>query len=356
MKGPAFDLARTLLAVLFIAGLIVGSLWILYPFLPALVWATLLVVSTWNLMLAAQRKLWGRRGLAVFVMTSVLVLVVIVPLALAVLTIARNTDQLAQKAQEIQEWSVPEPPDWVARVPVVGAKVARKWHEFAGLAPEDQRARIDPFSDDIKHWILEKAGSLALFFLHLALTVVIAAVLYLKGDEAAGGVRAFARRLAGSRGERMTTLAAQAIRAVALGVIVTAVIEAVLAGIGFAFAGVPLAPLLTALIFVLAIAQIGPGPVLILAFGWLYWKHEAALLPVAFFAWSLVIIAIDHLLRPILIKRGADLPLPLIFAGVVGGLIAFGAIGLFVGPVVLAVAYTLLVGWVGEGNEEKDSV
>ncbi|HTP62815.1 MAG TPA: AI-2E family transporter YdiK [Burkholderiales bacterium] len=356
MKGPAFELVRTMLAVLFFAGLILCSLWILYPFLPALIWAALLVVSTWNLMLTAQQKLWGRRSLAVVLMTSVVVLVVIVPLALAILTIARNSDQLARKAQEIQQWSVPEPPDWVARVPVVGDKVARKWHEFAGLAPEDLRARIDPFSDDIKNWILEKAGSLALFFLHLALTVVIAAVLYLKGDVAADGVRAFSRRLAGRRGERMTLLAAQAIRAVALGVIVTAVIEAILAGIGFAFAGVPAAPLLTALVFVLAIAQIGPAPVLLLVFGWLYWKHESALVPVAFFVWSLLIVAIDHLLRPILIKRGADLPLPLIFAGVVGGLIAFGAIGLFVGPVVLAVAYTLLVGWVSEGYDAKDGV
>jgi predicted PurR-regulated permease PerM len=113
-----------------------------------------------------------------------------------------------------------------------------------------------------------------------------------------------------------------------------------------------MAPLLTALLFVLAIAQIGPAPILILAFGWLYWKHDSAMVPIAFFAWSLVIIAIDNVLRPILIKRGADLPLAVIFAGVVGGLIAFGLIGLFIGPVVLAVAYTLLSGWIAEEYAE----
>jgi predicted PurR-regulated permease PerM len=352
MNVSGFDLTRIMLSVLFIAGMILVSLWVLSPFLPALVWATLLVVSTWKLMRAAQERLWGRRGLAVVLMTGALLLVVIVPLALAILTIARNTEQLAQKAQEIEAWSVPEPPAWVARVPLVGVKLARKWHEYATLAPEDLRAQIDPYSDDIKNWILAKAGGLALFFLHLALTVIIAAALYAKGEAAADGVRAFARRLAGERGDRMTTLAAQAIRAVALGVIVTAVLEAVLGGIGFLVAGVPLAALLTALIFVLAVAQIGPAPVLILAFGWLYWKNESAMVPIAFFAWSLVIIGIDNVLRPILIKRGADLPLPVIFAGVVGGLIAFGLIGLFVGPVVLAVAYTLLTGWIAEEYAE----
>jgi len=352
MNASGFDITRIMLAVLFIAGMIFASVWILSPFLPALIWATLLVVSTWKLMLAAQKKLWGRRDLTVVVVTGVLLLVVIVPVTLGILAIARNTDQLAQRAQEIQEWSVPEPPAWVARVPFVGPKVARKWHEYAVLAPEELRAQIDPYSDEIKTWILDKAGGLALVFLHLGLTVIIAAVLYAKGEVAAEGVRAFARRLAGERGDTMTALAAQAIRAVALGVIVTAFLEALLGCIGFVVAGIPMAPLLTALLFVLAVAQIGPAPILIVAFGWLYWKHDSAMVPIAFFAWSLVIIAIDNVLRPILIKRGADLPLPLIFAGVVGGLIAFGLIGLFVGPVVLAVAYTLLSGWIAEEYAE----
>jgi len=160
-------------------------------------------------------------------------------------------------------------------------------------------------------------------------------------------VRAFARRLAGERGEHLTHLAGQAIRAVALGVIVTAFAQAVLAGIGLYAAGVPFAGFLTALAFVLAVAQVGAGPILILAIGWLYWK-ESTWIATAFLVWSLLVMTVDNVLRPILIQRGANLPLLLIFAGVVGGLLAFGAIGLFVGPVILAIAYTLLVGWVQE--------
>jgi len=168
-------------------------------------------------------------------------------------------------------------------------------------------------------------------------------------------VRAFTRRLVGPRGERLTSLAAQAIRAVALGVIVTALVEALLSGIGFVAAGVPFAALLTALIFVLAVAQIGPSPVLILVIMWLYWQGDSAVVATAFLVWSLVIAGVDHLLRPILIKRGADLPLILIFAGVVGGLIAFGAMGLFIGPVVLAVGYTLLMGWIKQDPADSES-
>src|SRR5689334_2541507 len=119
----SFDLVRTMLAVLFIAGLLVASVWILYPFLPALIWATLLVVATWPLMLTVQRRLGGRRSLAAMVMTGVLLLVVILPIALAVTTLMENADRMVVRAQALKEWSVPEPPAWVERVPIVGSRV-----------------------------------------------------------------------------------------------------------------------------------------------------------------------------------------------------------------------------------------
>ena len=140
-------------------------------------------------------------------------------------------------------------------------------------------------------------------------------------------------------------LAGQAIRAVALGIIVTALAQSALAGIGLAVAGVPYAAVLTALAFLLCIAQIGPGLVLIPAIAWLYWK-DATVAATLLLIWSVGVILLDNFLRPILIRRGADLPLLLIMAGVIGGLFAFGVLGLFVGPVVLAVTYTLLNAWI----------
>jgi len=350
---PRNDLTRTTLAVGFTGGLIIAAFWIMQPFIAAFIWATMIVVSTWPLMRAAQRLLWGRRGLAVIVMTSALLLVVIVPLALAVLTLAEHAGDVGEWLKTFARASVPPPPGWVEGLPLIGPKLAAEWQAIATLGTEDLRASVAPYARDAARWILGKAGTLAAFFLHLLLTVIIAVMLYYKGEEAAAGVRAFARRLAGPRGEQAVTLAGQAIRAVALGVVVTAVVQAVLGGIGLAVAGVPLASFLTALMFVLAIAQIGAGPVLVLAVAWLYWSGS----PVwgtAMLVWTLIVGSLDNIMRPLLIKRGADLPLVLIFAGVIGGLLAFGLVGLFVGPVVLAVAYTQLAAWVSEGAGERE--
>jgi predicted PurR-regulated permease PerM len=353
-KIPSFrELPHILLAVLFIALTIIASLWILQPFLPALIWSTLVVVSTWPLLLAAQKRLWGKRGLAVIVMTSALLLVAIVPLALAALTIIEYADDVGEKLKTFAQASVPAPPGWVEGLPLIGRKLAADWQAIAALSPDEVHARVAPYAKDAARWILSKAGSLAMFFIHLLLTLIISALLYYKGEAAANGLRAFARRLAGTRGEQSVTLAGQAVRAVALGVVVTAVVQALLGGVGLAVAGVPLAGFLTALMFVLAVAQIGAGPVLLLSVVWLYWTGETTTATV-FLVWSLFVGTIDNVVRPFLIKSGADLPLVLIFAGVIGGLLAFGVVGLFVGPVVLAVAYTELTAWVSEGDAEHE--
>ncbi len=142
-------------------------------------------------------------------------------------------------------------------------------------------------------------------------------------------------------------LAGQAIRAVALGVVVTALAQTVLAGLGLAVAGIPFAGLLTGVILLFCIAQIGPLPVLVPAVIWLFWSDQTGW-GTALLIWTVGVGTMDNVLRPFLIRRGADLPMLLIFSGVIGGLIAFGIVGLFVGPVVLAVTYTLLKDWVGE--------
>ena len=354
MNVPSLsELPRILLGVLFIFIAIAASLWILKPFLPALIWATLLVVATWPLMLAAQKRLWGKRGLAVLVMTAALLLVVIVPLALAVLTIIEHAGDVGAWLKTLVQAKMPAPPGWVEQVPFIGPKLAAEWRATAALGTDQLHAQVVPYAKDAARWIVGKAGTLAAFFLHLLLTVIISAMLYYKGEIAAEGVRAFARRLARSRGEQSVTLAGQAIRAVALGVVVTAVVQAALGGIGLAVAGVPLAAFLTALMFVLAVAQIGAGPVLVLVVIWLYWSGNPTW-GTAMLVWTVIVGSLDNILRPLLIKRGADLPLVLIFAGVIGGLLAFGIVGLFVGPVVLAVTYTQLAAWVRVGAGESE--
>jgi predicted PurR-regulated permease PerM len=155
--------------------------------------------------------------------------------------------------------------------------------------------------------------------------------------------------VAGDRGVNAVVLAGQSIRGIAMGVVLTAVGQSVLAGIGLAIAGVPFAGVLTVVALVLCIAQVGPILVLLPAILWLYGSGQAGW-GTFLLVWTLPLITLDNVIRPILIKKGADLPLLLIFAGVIGGLVSFGLIGIFVGPVVLAVANTLLDAWIDSGD------
>lgn len=349
MTNIRHDLARETLAVLFILGLLAASFWILRPFMLALIWATMIVVPTWPLLQRVQGGLWQQRWLAVMVMTIALLLVFIIPFSFALGTIVRNADQITDWTQSLKDVKIPEPPGWVQKLPLVGHKAESAWHELAVMAPEELRDKVVPLARQMIGKILTQVGSFGMLMVQFLLTVIIAAVLFANGETAAAGLRRFFRRLGGSRGDVLIDVAGQAIRAVALGVVVTAIIQAALAGIGLAAAGVPFVGILTALIFVFSVMQIGPAPVLICAVAWVYWEGNAVWATGLLF-WSIFVALIDNVLRPLLIKKNADLPLLLIFAGVIGGLVSFGVIGIFVGPMILAVGYRLVEAWVREGG------
>jgi predicted PurR-regulated permease PerM len=340
------DLARTVLAVALIAVLIGASLWMLAPFLLPIVWAAMIVVATWPLMRTVEAAL-RRRFLAVTVMTGAMLLVLIVPLLLAIQALVGNMDTITSWLHWLVTRDIPEPPAWVRNLPLVGGTVADRWTSVAGAGKEQLALALAPYSADAAKWIASAAGSVGLMTIQFVLTVIVAAIMYARGEAAAALVIQFGRRLAGDRGESVVRLAGQAIRGVALGVVVTALAQTLLAGIGLAFAGVPFAGLLTALILLLCIAQVGPVIVLVPAVVWLFW-NDATGWGTALLVWTVLVGMLDNVLRPILIRKGADLPLLLIFTGVIGGLIAFGILGLFVGPVVFAVTYTLLKEWISE--------
>jgi predicted PurR-regulated permease PerM len=344
MTKPMPDLTRTVLAVFFLVALIGGSFWILRPFLLAFIWATMIVVSTWPLMLRVEARL-KRRGLAVAVMTVVLLLIFVVPLSLAVGTIVENADEISGWARSVPDMKLPPPPELVYQIPFVGTKIATTWAEWAAAGVPALISHLAPYARQTIQWLLGEVGGLGLMAVQFLLTVVISAIMYASGEKVAAAARRFGRRLAGDRGEDVVTLAGQAIRGVALGVVVTALVQSIFAGIGLAVAGIPFAAILTAIAFLLCIAQIGPILVMAPAVGWLYWQGSAGW-GTALLVWTVFVGLMDNFIRPMLIKMGADLPLLLIFAGVIGGLLSFGIIGLFVGPVVLAVTYTLYEAWV----------
>ncbi|HXV10934.1 MAG TPA: AI-2E family transporter YdiK [Burkholderiales bacterium] len=349
---PSRDLARITLAVLVIGLMIVACLWILQPFLGATIWATMIVVATWPMMLGVQARLGGRRWAAVTVMTVVMLLVLVVPIVVAVATIVDHADELVAWAKAVAASGIPTPPQWVQQVPLVGEKIAKEWQLLAATPAADLVARATPYARQAVQWFAARAGGFGLMMLQFLLIVIITAILYSMGETAVRGVRRFARRLADERGESSVVLAGQAIRAVALGVVVTAVVQSTFAGIGLAVAGIPYATVLTAIIFILCIAQLGPILILAPAVGWLYWTGDPVWGTVLL-VWTVIVGSMDNVLRPILIKRGADLPLLLIFVGVIGGLISMGIIGLFVGPTVLAVTYRLLESWISDIDQPR---
>jgi predicted PurR-regulated permease PerM len=351
MDAPRPDLLRHVLSVVVIGLLIAGTLWTLLPFVGALVWATLLVVATWPLMRSLEQRLGGRRGWAVAVMTLGLVALVALPLGLAIATLVQHVGEIVEAVRALTQLRPDRIPEWLAQVPVAGPKLVEAWARLveAGLEPLLKSAA--PYAGRAATALAGQLGTLGTLGLQLLLMVVMAALLYAQGEAAATMMLRLGSRLGGERGEAAVMLAGGAIRGVALGVGVTAIVQSVLGGLGLALAGVPFAGPLTALMLVLCIAQIGPVPVLLVACGWLWWTGATGW-ALALLVWSAVVGTLDNVLRPALIRRGADLPLLLIFAGVIGGLIGFGLVGIFAGPVLLAVTYTLLKAWLAETTAE----
>lgn len=345
------DITRITLGVLFIGVLMAAGLWIMRPFLLPLIWATMIVVATWPILLRLQAWLGGRRSLAVAVMTLALLLVIITPLALAIRTILEHADQIVGWTKGLATYSLPPPPDWIGKLPLGGPKLQEAWQDVTVVGPGGLRARLAPHTAVIVKWFASQAGSLGMMFLQFLLTVVIAAILYSGGETTARAVRRFARRLAGQQGEDAAVLAARTIRGVALGIVLTALIQSALAGIGFIVVGVPGPIFLAAVLFILALAQLPPFLVMAPAVVWMYWKGDP-LWGTVLLVWTIVVGSIDNIIRPLLIRKGIDLPLLLIFTGVIGGLVAFGIIGLFIGPVVLVVIYQLVAAWVGDEQPE----
>lgn len=345
MQAPRSDIARITLAVLFIGGLILAAFWVLRPFIAATIWATMIVVSTWPVMRWFEHRLWGRRGLAVTAMTVLLLALFVTPLTLAIFTIIDHADDIIVQAGILSGYEIPPPPAWVVDLPMVGDKLRQFWEQASATGARGLVGRLAPYADDIVKWFVAQAGGIGFVIVQFLLTVILSALMYAGGEAATRVLRKFAVRLAGPQGDGVVTLGGQAIRGVALGVGVTAVVQSGLGGIGLAIAGVPFAGLFTAVMLMLCIAQVGPALVLFPAVAWMYWKGDSGW-ATFLLVWSLVVVTMDNFLRPWLIQKGADLPLLLIFAGVIGGLLAFGLVGIFVGPVVLAVAYTLLGDWI----------
>jgi len=350
---PSGDITRVVLMVLFIVMLLTGSFLTLLPFLGGLIWAATVVIATWPLLLRVRAKTGKRPWVAVLVMTSVVLLAVILPFGFAVSTLLDVAHRGPEVLGDFLTRGLGPPPEWLGRMPVVGGQLIAKWQALAASGRDGLVEAVQPYLLDAAHWAVSITGGIGAVTVQILLTIILVAILYSQGETAGRGALALGFRLGGERGMDVMRLAAQAVRSVALGVVVTALVQSVLTGLALWICGIPAAGVLAALVFMLGIAQLGPLPILLPAIAWLYWTDQ--------YVWGtvLLILAIpigllDNVLRPVLIRRGVQLPMLLIIAGVIGGLIGFGVMGLFIGPVLLASTYTLAKSWVAEGPKPGD--
>jgi predicted PurR-regulated permease PerM len=266
---------------------------------------------------------------------------------------------LISRADTIVGWvrnmaqTSPPPPAWLTDLPWVGPHLASTWREWLGDGPDGLAIRIAAHANEIAAWTVGQVGSVGMWIFQLFATLALAGVLYARGERVSSGVRIFARRLAGERGDGAVMLAAKATRAVAFGVLVTGLVQALVGGAGLLAAGVPAWKILTAAMFLTSIAQVGAAPIVGFAALWVFAQGNTGW-GIALGAWALLVGSLDNIIRPILIGREAHLPVLMVFAGVIGGLLAFGPVGLFAGPVILAVTDSLLRAWVrGDGSAER---
>jgi len=345
------DIARILFIVTILCALTIGTLYVMRPFIPGLIWATTIVVATWPAMIGIERRCGNRRWLATLVMLVILLFVIVLPLYEAISTLALHGGEIMDVIRKLPDYALMPPPDWIHDIPVVGSRIAGKWQEFSDAGPGGLLAQLEPYVSILAHWLIAHAASVGVFVMHMVITIIITVILYSQGEQAADYVTRFAIRVTPVYGEQAVKLAGASIRAVALGIVVTAILQSALGGIGLWVAGVPGAGVLTAVMLMFCLAQIGPTLPLLGGVIWLF-VHDAHVAAILLAVWSVMVAMLDNLVRPVLIRRGVNLSMLLILSGVLGGLFAFGIVGLFIGPVILAVSSTLLSEWIRDPRSD----
>jgi predicted PurR-regulated permease PerM len=340
----------TVIRIGLLALLVYWSLMVIGPFLTVALWSAILTVALYPLFDWMAGRL-GSRRLAATLMTLLCLTIVIGPVMWLGFALISGVEVLV-RGFDPPIVTIPRPLESVKSWPLIGEQVYQMWTRAA----TDTRAilfEVVPRLKPVGGKLLEIAGSVMFGLLEFVAAIVIAGFLYAPGPQLAHSLGTFLRRIFGDRSEEMLKLAAGTIRNVSRGVIGIALVQSFLAGAGFLAAGVPAAGFLTLIALVLGIIQIGPAILLlpIIVWSWTAMDLTKALI---FTAYMVPVGLVDNVLRPIIMARGLSTPMPIILIGVVGGTIAFGISGLFLGPIVLSVAWALLSAWVESPDTAKD--
>ena len=333
-----------MLATLALTLLGVGCVYVLWPFMTSLVWAAILASTCWAPLLWLDRLVRGRRVLAASLMTLLVTLVVLVPIVTVALGLADNLAELGDAATRILTKGLPDVPDWVKNIPLIGQWLHDYWQR---LAHDGQRlvAELSKLAKPAQDMALRAGTVIGRGVIDMTLSVFLAFFLFLNGEALAVRLRVALERLAGARAAYLIDITKGTIHGVIYGILGTALAQAVLAAIGFLIAGVPGAMLLGALTFFLSVVPIGPPLVWGGAAIWLFQQEQVGW-AIFMAAWGFFLVStVDNVIKPFIISRGSSLPFAVVFLGVLGGVLAFGVIGAFLGPTLLALGYRLLGEW-----------
>lgn len=340
-----FDRLMEMLAGVFaLIVLIGGALLVVAPFATALLWGAILAFTTWGAYQRITAALGGQRVLATLLIVLLILCLVLGPIFYAGFSFATHVDELIAYVQQRFSQGMPTLPDWVVRLPIIGARAEQLWIDIATQNPEVV-ARVQGLARAVAGFGVVAAIGIINGLGLLALSVVFAAAFYLGGENAAAGLLAGLRRIAGPRGPYLLDLVGKTVRGAVYGVLGTSLVQAILCGIGYWIAGLP-APVLLAL-FTFFLAVIPGGPLVIIAPGaiWLAQNGRGGW-AIFLVAWAVVAaIVSDNVLKPLLIGKSSNVPFILVMIGVLGGAITFGFLGVFIGPTLLAVAYAVLHDW-----------
>ncbi len=325
-----------------IGAIVVGCVFVMRPFISAILWAAILCFATWPLYELFRRRLRDRRTLAAALTTAVLAVVLIIPFVVVGLTFTDTIRGGLQwlKEQKKSSANVPDPPAWLKSVPLIGGRITEQWQDYVADA-ESTLEEWKPWLNEAGMWLLSHTVDLAKGFLHLVLSVLIAFFFYRDGEGLVIRLREGMQKISGDSAQRMVDVVKVTVQSVVYGVIGTALAQGIVAGIGFAIAGAPAPMLLALLTFFLSFLPFGPPIVWISASISLFAMGRTGW-GIFMIAYGLFVISIvDNIMKPIIISRGSKLSFIVMFMGVLGGVAAFGFIGIFIGPTLLAVGFSL---------------
>ncbi len=338
MKAHRIEQIATLAAL---AILLVGCYIVLKPFLSPLLLAAILCFTTWPLYRWWENRLGGRRTLAAAIMTIIIAAVLVAPFVVVGSNLADNLGQSVTKILDSLRVGLPQPPAWVGHVPVIGIWAEDFWKTRVS-DPDQLVDELKGFLDASKGLFGDLGVGLGRGVLQLSLSVFATFFLYRDGAAIAKKVGEAAERITQDRTQELVAVVGGTVRSVVYGLLGTALAQGIAAGFGLWIAGVPGALLLGLLTFFFSLVPFGPPLVWGGASIWLFYHGEIGW-GIFVLAWGLLVIStVDNIVKPYLISRGSKLPFLLVFFGVLGGVIAFGFIGIFLGPTLLAVGFSLL--------------